>query len=1042
MHFNFLPVHEVQILIRHSQVMLQQRERHTVKQNVKETEQTSTNYMSTIHCKLQEEAEKIRKWQTSSEIELKQKAAKLKESENLILKQRNQVLKLQVENEALLSSLQKEQLDQTQIKMKLKTSRELFIALKNHSENLQVSVERGEEDRDSLRILAADNIQQIHEMKGKIDEIVESHEKRVCSLKASLKDHGIAFDDFKFSSKREIDGLKKDKDDQVKELDRFKTDIEDLSRQLLAKRNDVHELEEYVSKLKENMSNKESVILSQEKTCKTLRMNVENSERSLTEAKSEITNLNESIESSAKSHDDYKADAEKQIEELQNELSDVTDSFTELSTQFNELTSKAERLENENKASKTSISQLVECVENLQNKLESGEQELNEVNEKNEQLQNDNSDLTAALETKELSLNETISLKEESEDKLVTLGEVYNSTLTELETLKSELETHFLKISDLETENGTLVSSLSELNKQVDNYKLMEIENSKLEANVKHLSSSASLKDKEISKLGTENKELHSKLGSLNKQLESLEEGHSNMNSNVKSLETCLLKSKDELTLIQSSFLQQTEVMKAKNIEVKQLRDEIKSFSDKYDQLNTTKNSLKASLVSFKDQCSSVRNEMAQRLTEMEYIEKENLDLKAKVSNLLDDYKSDSSDLMNKLGEVNKTVCQKDEEINKLQSELSKSNQVYSELQVQRITLKEQNEKYSSLISHKDADISALADEIDKLQKKVQKLEKSALCSSTEASDEVKALKNQMKSLENENEKLDSFIKDIKSREEKMVNQKNQLEKASSSKEEEVKCLLIKNRTLETENKDISNKVQNLESSLKNQAIIDNKLREQEKIISGLRKSLTSSKNDWTSSETKYLLTIKELKEELKQLNKDKVKEVLSNVSEASPFIPRSSFTSPVKPTRPPNPESPKTPTVSRSKKRRVAFGKSPSWHSVSDEEEADSTVSSSTLCPDPSKVKYVSLSKSPKVKSPRTLSAKSPKLKLSSGKLGVTDLLAKYPTPTSQKRGTKLPEGYVKRKEATENKRKQKIKIESHSSWFDSDSAFGFDKM
>ncbi len=52
--------------------------------------------LTVLHSRLQQEAEKIRKWKTVTEMELKQKDQKLQEAKSTIDKQQKQMLDIQV----------------------------------------------------------------------------------------------------------------------------------------------------------------------------------------------------------------------------------------------------------------------------------------------------------------------------------------------------------------------------------------------------------------------------------------------------------------------------------------------------------------------------------------------------------------------------------------------------------------------------------------------------------------------------------------------------------------------------------------------------------------------------------------------------------------------------------------------------------------------------------------------------------------------------------------------------------------------------------
>ena len=61
-----------------------------------EESQSQTDRLSLLHSRLQQEAEKIRKWKNVTEIELRQKNHQLQEAQQLIEKQQKSLIDIQV----------------------------------------------------------------------------------------------------------------------------------------------------------------------------------------------------------------------------------------------------------------------------------------------------------------------------------------------------------------------------------------------------------------------------------------------------------------------------------------------------------------------------------------------------------------------------------------------------------------------------------------------------------------------------------------------------------------------------------------------------------------------------------------------------------------------------------------------------------------------------------------------------------------------------------------------------------------------------------
>ena len=61
-----------------------------------EESQSQTDRLSLLHSRLQQEAEKIRKWKNVTELELRQKNHQLQEAQQLIEKQQKSLIDIQV----------------------------------------------------------------------------------------------------------------------------------------------------------------------------------------------------------------------------------------------------------------------------------------------------------------------------------------------------------------------------------------------------------------------------------------------------------------------------------------------------------------------------------------------------------------------------------------------------------------------------------------------------------------------------------------------------------------------------------------------------------------------------------------------------------------------------------------------------------------------------------------------------------------------------------------------------------------------------------
>ena len=93
-----------------------------------------------LHSRLHQEAEKIRHWKVSTEIEIKQKDKKLSDAMQTIDTLRKSILELQFQNESVSTKLQEEKSMHQETLQKIVGTRDMCNALKEHMAKLEKSL--------------------------------------------------------------------------------------------------------------------------------------------------------------------------------------------------------------------------------------------------------------------------------------------------------------------------------------------------------------------------------------------------------------------------------------------------------------------------------------------------------------------------------------------------------------------------------------------------------------------------------------------------------------------------------------------------------------------------------------------------------------------------------------------------------------------------------------------------------------------------------------------------------------------------------------
>ncbi|XP_067675629.1 synaptonemal complex protein 1-like [Haliotis asinina] len=133
--------------------------------------QDGTERLSSLHAKLHQEADKIRKWKVQTEIELKQKEKKIHEASTTNESLRKSILELQLQNENLSLKLQEEMSNREDIVQRISSTRQLCNILKDHAIKLEEKLQHCETERTELKYLEKDHLQQFEELSAEFKKL-------------------------------------------------------------------------------------------------------------------------------------------------------------------------------------------------------------------------------------------------------------------------------------------------------------------------------------------------------------------------------------------------------------------------------------------------------------------------------------------------------------------------------------------------------------------------------------------------------------------------------------------------------------------------------------------------------------------------------------------------------------------------------------------------------------------------------------------------------------------------------------------------------
>ncbi|KAK2156170.1 hypothetical protein LSH36_220g06021 [Paralvinella palmiformis] len=126
--------------------------------------ENTTEKISTLHLRLQQEAEKIRKWKIQTELDLNQKDKKIKESSLIIDSLRKGILDLQIQNEKLSTKLQEEIDNRKEIVERHDATREMCNILKDYAAKVEERIQKCEAEKTEMKYFEKNSMEQFEKL--------------------------------------------------------------------------------------------------------------------------------------------------------------------------------------------------------------------------------------------------------------------------------------------------------------------------------------------------------------------------------------------------------------------------------------------------------------------------------------------------------------------------------------------------------------------------------------------------------------------------------------------------------------------------------------------------------------------------------------------------------------------------------------------------------------------------------------------------------------------------------------------------------------
>lgn len=667
-------------------------------ESTKQDQSVGTEKLSSLHAKLHQEADRIRKWKVQTEIEIRQKDKKIQEATQTVESLRKSVLELQLQNESLSLKLQEEMGSREDIMQRINATRDMCNLLKEHGARTEERLLKCETERTVLKGLEKDHLKQFEGLSRQFSELEitakENHDHLTNLLNVERQE--------KVSMEKEMKGniaIAEQKlnhlENQCEEKD---IEIRDVRADLRKNEEKMHEimchLEDCRTKLttlQEDFNKKESLLCDSDdeltrtkKHCSILEI--------------QIKELTESLEKIQKE----KELLEKEYKESENTLNTQIDCFTtELEACNMELKTEKER------------------VISLRDQLEKALNSIEDIKSAKDLVIMEKSEMECQLNS---VIQQKDQLETEREENLKTMSEM-NSAIEEI---KCNLHKHKEKL------NLELATS-DDLRNQID---ILDMEKRRMNDDIKNFVQEVASKNDFLQKLQSDIAEQKTGSSCLNDEVAKMSQLLQEEREKLEDLYIQQRHLGDELQCLQQELLDKDKELNSKHKDlekssklVKKLETKLEECTNSEEQLRFEIQDLKANLeikISEIENLNENREEQDKVLNdELEHKAKETNALDTKIKNLKEnvsiktkqvkELEKEMRTLKSKLTSQTKDTENQQKQTEELNEELRNINQEKQDLETQN----------NELRCHANEEKKA-ADEARKEEKQMKKLSEKA----------------------------------------------------------------------------------------------------------------------------------------------------------------------------------------------------------------------------------------------------------------------------------------------------------------------------
>ncbi|XP_033104779.1 synaptonemal complex protein 1-like [Anneissia japonica] len=706
--------------------------RHNARQQQQKhgTVEESSEKLGSLHSKLHQEADKIRKWKVDIEMDVKYKERKLTECQQTIESQRKSILELQLQNENLSQKLQLEIDNQCDISQKIESTRSMCNILKDYTNKVEERLSLCEKDKAVLQLQEQERMEQCEDLEERFKSLSLVHVDKVNNLNIQLE----------LEEKQHTDAIEK-----------YQEKLEDLDNEIKVLSNNCEEKNNMIDVLNEKVNERQLTIID-------VQTEKESLQKMLSEAKSELATKVQQVEILTLNMQESQKQKEELIFEktkIEDDVRDLQEREAELSNTIRELSGNLETEGKKNSLLEENSAAIKTEMTKEKIKLEE------EISRLNEELKKANNEKQQNILTIEKYREEQLIL----EKKILNANDEGQDLIRQKEKLQVEIQECRQAIEKKEIE---LCSGTKELKDALEREKVSYDRIDSLKKELEQISTEKSVLDSSLNTLKDEREDLEAKLkaeiqltAELENNIADLERSKKKSEKNLKAA----LKESDELrenvSNLDTSIHEHSktnEKLQEQTSLNKALQSELDSTSKQIKILEKKNETLENQLATKSKQVKNLQQETKTLKSKVTSQTKQSNSLEKKISTTeetCEKYHVENEDLLRKISEIEKILQEKEEMIeatkvkhNELEAKMQQTIQEHTEAKMS--CEKERAEVSNTLIVYKMENeniVSRKDKEIEKLHKEITLLTKAK-------NDQLSSLQNSFKEQKQELEKV------------------------------------------------------------------------------------------------------------------------------------------------------------------------------------------------------------------------------------------------------------------------------------------------